>query len=168
MNTHSRSDTLPWFKQFWPWFLISLPAAVVVAGLVTLYIANLHSDDLVSQDYYKNGLEINRRLESTNLARQQGLTAQLSFTQHSVTARLNQPLEDEQISLVLSHPLEADRDFSVTLEKLQPGEYGGLLREPIEIRWHWTLQNLQAPLWRIDGATSPAHRTDSTQIESVP
>ena len=40
-------DTQPWYRQFWPWFLISLPASVVVAGLSTLYIANRHADDLV-------------------------------------------------------------------------------------------------------------------------
>ena len=33
------TDILPWYRQFWPWFLILLPASVVVAGFVTLYIA---------------------------------------------------------------------------------------------------------------------------------
>ena len=35
-------DTVPWYQQFWPWFLILLPASVVVAGLTTLVIANRH------------------------------------------------------------------------------------------------------------------------------
>ncbi len=26
----------PWYKQFWPWFLIALPASVVVASLITV------------------------------------------------------------------------------------------------------------------------------------
>jgi hypothetical protein len=28
-----------WYKQFWPWFLISLPASVVVASMFTISIA---------------------------------------------------------------------------------------------------------------------------------
>ena len=77
MNTPSDLDTLPWFKQFWPWFLIALPATVVVAAFVTLYIANRHSDDLVSKDYYKNGLAINLQLESKNLAEELLITSEL-------------------------------------------------------------------------------------------
>ena len=33
-------DTTPWYRQFWPWFLIVLPGSVVVAALTTVYIAN--------------------------------------------------------------------------------------------------------------------------------
>ncbi len=32
-------DTQPWFRQFWPWFIIALPAAAVIAGFTTLWIA---------------------------------------------------------------------------------------------------------------------------------
>ncbi len=33
------TDSKPWYKQFWPWFVISLPATAVVAGLITVVIA---------------------------------------------------------------------------------------------------------------------------------
>ncbi len=56
-------DTQPWYRQFWPWFLILLPASVVVASLYTVYIANRGADDLVVDEYYKDGLAINRQLE---------------------------------------------------------------------------------------------------------
>ncbi|MFM1891144.1 MAG: FixH, partial [Pseudomonadota bacterium] len=39
-----REDTLPWYRQFWPWLLISLPASVVIASMVTIYIA-VQTDD---------------------------------------------------------------------------------------------------------------------------
>ena len=32
-------DTSPWFRQFWPWFVIALPATAVIASFVTLWIA---------------------------------------------------------------------------------------------------------------------------------
>ena len=155
MNTPSSLDTLPWFKQFWPWFLIALPATVVVAAFVTLYIANRHSDDLVSKDYYKNGLAINLQLESKNLAQELHITSELKFNQLWVTATLTGPVEDDYLDLELSHPLEADRDFTVELERIEPGIYAGLLREAIEIHWYWTLKNRSAPIWRLDGTARP-------------
>ena len=75
----SGADTRPWYRQFWPWFLILLPASVVVAGLSTLYIANRHADDLVVDDYYKDGLAINRQLEKKQRANVLGITAQLTI-----------------------------------------------------------------------------------------
>ena len=42
---------LPWYKQFWPWFLILLPGTAVVATLYTVVIANQYADDLVVDDY---------------------------------------------------------------------------------------------------------------------
>ena len=38
---------LPWYKQFWPWFIIALPASVAVASFVTLWIAISNPDHLV-------------------------------------------------------------------------------------------------------------------------
>ena len=39
-------DTLPWYRQFWPWLLIGLPAAVVIACVITISIALQHDDPL--------------------------------------------------------------------------------------------------------------------------
>jgi len=30
---------LPWYRQFWPWFIIALPASVVVASIITYWLA---------------------------------------------------------------------------------------------------------------------------------
>ncbi len=29
----------PWYRQFWPWFIIALPAASIIAGIITVYLA---------------------------------------------------------------------------------------------------------------------------------
>ena len=44
-----REDTKPWYRQFWPWFIIALPASAVVAGLTTVWIAMQTTDSLVVQ-----------------------------------------------------------------------------------------------------------------------
>ena len=155
-------DTKPWFRQFWPWFLIALPASVVVAGFATLYIANRHADDLVVDDYYKNGLAINRQLEKKQRAAAQGITAQLRFDPRSVSITVDGPVTSEQLLLLMSHPLEADRDFAVTVTSVEAGLYTAMLEAPVAPRWHWTLQNNQdATGWRLDGAVQAADIGDA-------
>ena len=45
---------LPWYRQFWPWFIIALPAAAVIASFITLWLAVSHPDQLVvSDDQYQ-------------------------------------------------------------------------------------------------------------------
>jgi len=65
MNKHPQNSTpapghdLPWYKQFWPWFIIALPASAVIAGFYTLWLAISNPDHLVVDD------EEYRRLNSS-------------------------------------------------------------------------------------------------------
>ena len=56
------SASKPWYREPWPWILMAGPAIVVVAGLVTAFLAVTTSDGLVAEDYYRRGIEINRAL----------------------------------------------------------------------------------------------------------
>lgn len=49
---------VPWYRQFWPWFLLALPAAAFVAGSITLAIALRHADQEISEPFTKHGLII--------------------------------------------------------------------------------------------------------------
>jgi uncharacterized protein len=145
------SDERPWYRYFWPWFLMALPAAVVVAGLWTAYIASEHADDLVVDDYYKDGLAINLQLAKKQRATELGISAQLNFSDEIVTVELSGPVADSGLLLILSHPLEADRDFSVPLVRVSPGVYRGSMGQDVAPRWHWTLEGLRRDDWRLDG-----------------
>jgi len=39
--------TIPWYRQFWPWFIIAIPSAAVIGGMVTLWLALSHPETLV-------------------------------------------------------------------------------------------------------------------------
>ena len=65
----------PWYKQFWPWFLIVLPLTVVVAAFVTLSISIKNSPSLVTEDYYKKGKGINIDISKLTIAKELNLKA---------------------------------------------------------------------------------------------
>jgi len=147
----SGSDTKPWYRHFWLWFLILLPASVVVASLVTMYIAYYGADDLVVDEYYKDGLAINRQLEKIQRSTELGISAEVSFSSDYVTAHVEGPVNAPSLNLLLSHPLEADRDFPLSLSQIAPGIYQAPLPAAVAPRWHWTLSLPQPDGWRLDG-----------------
>lgn len=62
------TQTQPWWKFGHVWLVISGPAAVVLAGFFTFYLAYHGSDPLVEENYYQKGLNINKELEGASAA----------------------------------------------------------------------------------------------------
>ena len=151
MPTQYREDTLPWYRQFWPWFLFGLPACVVVAGLTTVWIAIDGADDLVADDYYKSGLAINRQIQKQEAATSLGLGASVTLEGGGVLVVINQPIEEPHLALVLSHPLEADRDLEIQLQRVDARHYSAPLSALTPGRWHWILEQVGDSRWRLDG-----------------
>ena len=61
MDTKPNS-TGAWWRFPHVWLVFALPATVVVASFVTLYIAVIGKDPVVDEDYYRKGIEINKAL----------------------------------------------------------------------------------------------------------
>ena len=154
--------TKPWYRQFWPWFIIALPATVVVAGLSTLYIANRHADDLVVHEYYKDGLAINRQLEKQQRARELGISGTLQIAGTRVRLQLAGAGAATGLTLRLSHPLEADRDLAVPLVPLGDGMYEATLPYTVAARWHWIIDSSDIDAWRLDGVLGPENFTNES------
>ncbi len=149
-----REDSLPWYKQFWPWFLISLPASVVVAAMITLGIAIKTDDGLVSDDYYREGLAVHKNAASTAHARALGIAARLDYRPAADALRiyLNQPLPAESRGMVLRivHPTRPRQDQEITLRSLTEEILDGRLA-PLGPA-HWKLQLYPTDkAWRIEG-----------------
>ena len=58
----------PWYREPWPWFLILLPMSAVVASMITIWLAVKSADGLVEDDYYKQGIGINKILDRDQAA----------------------------------------------------------------------------------------------------
>jgi uncharacterized protein len=62
----SAAQTNPaWWKFGHVWMVIAGPLVVVVASFVTLYLAIKIPDPVVTEDYYRKGIEINKTLEAS-------------------------------------------------------------------------------------------------------
>ena len=124
-----REDTKPWYRQFWPWFIIALPASAVVGGLTTLWIAMQTSDSLVlqSEDGVRNASD--RQIAAERFASQLGLVALLDIDLTTGVVRAvmrsgNLNAVPATLNLELSHPAFADRDVALTLNKAPPNADG--------------------------------------------
>ncbi|MDM0045067.1 FixH family protein [Variovorax dokdonensis] len=59
---------LPWWRTGAMWLVLGLPAAVVVAGFLTLWIALARPDAVVDPDYYAKGIALGERAKSPDKA----------------------------------------------------------------------------------------------------
>lgn len=60
-----KNDSAPWWKFGHVWLVVAGPAVVVVASFVTLFLALRSADPVVTEDYYRKGIEINKTLEAS-------------------------------------------------------------------------------------------------------
>lgn len=144
----------PWYRQFWPWFLFGLPGIVVVAGLTTWWIAARHADHLVVDDYYKEGLAINRELGKEQRALELGILATLERDAGMIRATLQASNMPAALQLLLSHPMDANKDVSLPLAQVRPGVFEATLELEAQHNWYWRLEPIGLPPqehWRVDG-----------------
>ena len=161
MNTETIGrERTHWYREPWPWILISLPLSAVIAGIATLVIAIENHDGLVAEDYYKQGLAINRVLAREKRAADLGLTAQMMVSAKQIRIRLDGGGGfPDSVKLRFIHPTRAGEDRETELTSTAAGWYEGTL--PPLATGHWRLQIEDAEsTWRLTG-------TWTTDKESV-
>ena len=50
------TNSKPWYRQLWPWMLMIPPAAAMIGGAITLYLALSRPHELVRDDCYRDGV----------------------------------------------------------------------------------------------------------------
>jgi hypothetical protein len=136
----------PWYRHAWPWLLMAGPAAVLLAGAATTWIAFASADGLVAEDYYKQGLSINRRLAREEAARRHGISARLELsTSISVTLEGAAP---EALFVHLAHATRAGHDVRLRLARSDSGVYQAPLPALPAGRWQIVIEDPRGN-WRI-------------------
>ncbi|NOH96306.1 FixH family protein [Vibrio sp. 99-70-13A1] len=142
----------PWYKQFWPWFLIALPSTVVIWTILTVILFTQNSVDLVTEDYYKKGKGINIDISKVNVAKDLGLFASVSEESDSVVLTLNKGSLEHYPALnaMFVHRTLPDRDFSKLLTADAKGNYRLILENDIQGPWFIELSPHNSE-WLIQG-----------------
>lgn len=83
MQNSTLGSTVPWWKFGHVWLILAGPAIVVVASFATLYIAVTRPDPVVSEDYYRKGIEINKTLGNGTSG--SGLAPAMQARNHAAT-----------------------------------------------------------------------------------
>lgn len=117
----------PWYRQFWPWFLVGILASSVIGSMLMIHLA-LRTQDGVVVDYYRKDGRAYREDRSRDLrARQLGLSAVLTERDSHFALELDGPADElpAQLTLRLIHPTQAHLDTSLTLHRTSGAHYRG-------------------------------------------
>lgn len=150
MNAHIGK---PWYREPWPWILMAGPAAVIVAAVFSAYLAISTSDGLIADDYYKQGLAVNKTIASSEYARKHGLSVGLRIIEGGFAMKLSARdkafASPKSLVVTLSHPTRAGMDQTSTFE-LTGDSYVGKLRLPASGHWIVLIED-EPKTWRLLG-----------------
>ncbi|HTS85260.1 MAG TPA: FixH family protein [Usitatibacter sp.] len=146
------NEHIAWYRHPWPWILMSGPAVVVVAGIWTAVIAVRSSDGLVTEDYYRKGMTINRVLARERHAGDLGIVATLAFADRVVRVELPASVPAPAgLRLALSHPARGTHDEAIDMAPVGPNVYEGALQAAPQGVSRIVLEDRERT-WRLDGA----------------
>lgn len=142
-----------WYREPWPWLLMAGPAAVIVAGAITIYLAVVSNDGLVADDYYKRGLAINQTLTRDSTARDINARAQIEFAANFSQVNVafsSAESAQSQLVLRLAHPGKPALDRILPLTRDENGRYLAAFPALSAGRWQVTLEDVRQS-WRLTG-----------------
>jgi hypothetical protein len=154
-----REDTQPWYRQFWPWFIIALLSFSVIAGLTTVWISLQTTDSLVVRS--EDGMQIvaERRFSAEQLAAELQLAAllEISLDTGAVSAAMRSgdlDVAPAMLELEFTHPAFAERDQLIPMHRAQPDNAGnpvwaGHFVDMPRGRYYVTLKS--GDDWRLSG-----------------
>jgi hypothetical protein len=146
----------PWYREPWPWLLMAAPAAAIVGGALTLWLAVATADGLVADDYYRRGLAINQVLHREQAAARMSVALRLEPGADGLTARLEgRAARPEALYLQLAHATRAGNDMRLRLAHQGDGIYRSEL--PARPPGHWrVIAEDPRREWRVTGDWSGA------------
>lgn len=152
MTLAAKENSKPWYREPWPWFLMSGPIIVIIAAFVSAWIAIRSSDGLVTEDYYKQGQAAGETLMRSKHAEELGISAGMRLTDDQVSIRLagRQTEQPAALNVTLSHPTRAGIDQRAVL-KPRGDVYAGKLNLPASGHWLVLVED-EARTWRVMGS----------------
>jgi uncharacterized protein len=164
--------TKPWYSQLWPWLIMSGPFIVVIAASYTGWIAFTRQDAMVVDDYYKQGMAINKDLRRDGAATNLGLTMDAAYDAaqgrlHGSLMSFGHPVAGK-INILLSHATQPEKDRKLEVMVNPQGDFDTALPILDMGRWEVTVENAQRD-WRLAGTWKwPQQRTIELKADMPP
>jgi hypothetical protein len=108
-------QSLPWYQYRWPWVLLAIPMSAVAFGIVMISTALLYPDDLVVDNYYKEGMAINRTLLMDAKAVALGVTTVIEIRPGGMFTLALTGASDAVVTASLFHVTDRAKDQFVVL-----------------------------------------------------
>jgi hypothetical protein len=152
-------DTKPWYKQFWPWFLMAIPLSSMMVGSQVIRLAYDGTNSLVADDYYKEGRAINARLDKIENAIALNIQTTLDVQDGSITLEFisGAPPTGEALVLDFFHVTQDFKDFTVLLTRDAAGIYRNNEEFPIQGKWRLRLHPID-DVWKVQKKLSLPQR----------
>jgi hypothetical protein len=154
-----------WYREPWPWILMSGPALAVIGSLLSAYLAVVGADPVIDENYYQHGLQINQELARVQQASRLRLQIHLQLQgvrrgdEVRVQVAAKEPLPDTAIRVRLVNQRGDFSERTAVLGRL-PGSdgvarfYGQWLQAPNDeltvAGGHWRAV-IEGNDWQIEG-----------------
>lgn len=145
----------PWYQEPFVWLVISFPLSAVIAGIVTTYLAVVSYDGLVVDDYYRRGLEINKRIDRELNAEAYGLIGKAELLEDKFVVQMMhaRPIHiPQKITAIVSHATKPGLDRTLLLSK------------DTDMRYSFAPIKLSAGRWYVDIGTDEWRVTTSLMV----
>ena len=143
---------IPWYKQFWPWFVVGIPIFTIISGIGMIIVASHKPDGMVVDDYYKSGLAINRTIARDKHAAQLGQQASLHIANRHISLTLTGQEHPKNLFLHLTHPTATQQDMTINLlQENNKAKYSGTLAS-IPNGKRYLLLEPKDQSWRLVGS----------------
>lgn len=162
----THTDSKPWYRQFWPWFLIAIPLSSMVMGVIMITLAVNGKDTLVRENWYKDGMAINQRMDKQLKAKELGIKAALTYDKKSgalfvATANVDTQT-DTELTLHLIHPTLKDKDRTLQMF-LAPNNQFYTKLDGVPQGFYYLLLTTPTEQWEIDSSvnfSNPINKQD--------
>lgn len=146
---------LPWYRQFWPWFLLAPLIMTVCLSTYMLRVAFTQDQAVVSDNYYKNGLAINRLMDDLAAAKTLGVNAKVVLDDEKLLLILDasQVLPaDLSLILTFSHPVSQKKDVRLDLQSVGNQQFVAKVPALDQGKWYLDIESSKLsdlPAWRL-------------------
>lgn len=143
-----------WYREPFMYLVLGGPLTVVIASLVTVYIAFKTSDGVVEDDYYARGQAINQTLDREHAAAKHGLKSVITLDNRERELVVRLSAADgmklpETLQFSFLHATRSGFDKVMLLPRQVDGTYRSPIPEMQPGRWNLVVA---AQDWRLVGS----------------